>query len=343
MIRVACLGAGYFAHFHIDGWRRLAEAELVGVADIDPRRVENIGAPGFSDLETMLETTKPDLLDLIVPPAAQAAAIRTALAAGVKVIICQKPFCTSSAEAGAITAEAEAAGIPLIIHENFRWQPWYRTIKAALDAGRVGDLHQISFRFRTGDGQGPDAYADRQPAFRDMDRLLIRETGVHWVDTFRYLLGRPRAVYAELRQMNSVIKGEDAGIVIFDHVRDGQPVRAIFDGNRHLDHATENLRLTFGECWVEGTEGTITLAGDGSVKLRRFGQFETDTLLAARSYKGFAGDCVYALQGHVLAAMQGERAFENTAREYLEVLEIEGAIYASAKKGAKIRLKAKSA
>ncbi len=340
MIRVACLGAGYFAQFHIDGWRRLQDAELVGIADVDPRRVEGLGAPGFGDLETMLAATKPDVLDLIVPPKAQADAIRVALSSGVKVIICQKPFCTSLGEAAAITSEAEKAGTTLVIHENFRWQPWYRTIKAALDAGRVGDLHQVSFRFRTGDGQGPDAYADRQPAFRTMERLLIRETGVHWVDTFRYLLGRPRAVYAELRQMNPVLKGEDAGIVIFDHVRDGQPVRAVFDGNRHLDHATENPRLTFGECWVEGSAGTITLAGDGSVKLRRFGQFETDTLLAARSYQGFAGDCVYALQNHVLAAMAGARSFENTARDYLEVLEIEGAIYASAKKGAKIRIKA---
>ena len=338
MTRVACLGAGYFAQFHIEAWQRLTGAELVGVADLNPRLVEGLDVPGFGDLVTMLRVANPDIVDLIVPPHAQARAIRTCLAAGVQAIICQKPFCEDVDEAVTITEAARAAGIPLIIHENFRWQPWYRSLKAALDAGRIGELHQITFRFRTGDGQGPDAYADRQPGFRDMERLLIRETAVHWIDTFRFLLGRPLAVYAELRQMNPVLMGEDAGIVIFDHDGGGYPVRAIFDGNRHLDHATDNPRLTFGELSAEGTEGTITLSGDGALRLRRFGYSEADTLLPARGYKGFAGDCVYALQSHVLKAIKTGADFENTAADYLEVLEIEAAIYASASEHRKVAL-----
>jgi D-apiose dehydrogenase len=100
----------------------------------------------------MLRVAKPDIVDLIVPPHAQARAIRICLAAGVQAIICQKPFCQDVDEAITLTQEARAAGIPLIIHENFRWQPWYRTLKAALDARRIGALHQITFRLRTGDG-----------------------------------------------------------------------------------------------------------------------------------------------------------------------------------------------
>lgn len=338
MTRVACLGAGYFAQFHIEAWQRLTGAELVGVSDLNPRLVEALDIPGFGDLGTMLRVAKPDIVDLIIPPHAQARAIRTCLAAGVQAIICQKPFCQDVDEAVNITTEAQATGIPLIINENFRWQPWYRSLKAALDTGRIGELHQITFRLRTGDGQGPDAYADRQPAFRDMERLLIRETGVHWVDTFRFLLGRPLAVYAELRQMNPVLMGEDAGIIIFDHDGGGYPVRAIFDGNRLLDHATENPRLTFGELYAEGTEGTITLSGDGALRLRRFGHSEADTLLPARGYKGFAGDCVYALQNHILNALKTGAPLENTAADYLEVLEIEAAIYASASEHRKVAL-----
>lgn len=88
-----------------------------------------------------------------------------------------------------------------------------------------------------------------------MERLLIRETGVHWVDTFRFLLGRPLAVYAELRQMNPVLMGEDAGIVIFDHDGGGYPVRAIFDGNRLLDHANDNPRLTLASSTLKAPKG----------------------------------------------------------------------------------------
>ena len=48
MIRVACLGAGYFSQFHIDGWRRIDGVELVGVADLDPARAAATGAPAFT-------------------------------------------------------------------------------------------------------------------------------------------------------------------------------------------------------------------------------------------------------------------------------------------------------
>ena len=122
------------------------------------------------------------------------------------------------------------------------------------------------------------------PISRRCRRLLIHETGVHWIDTFRYLLGEPSAVYADLRKLNPVIKGEDAGYFIFDY---DNGVRALFDGNRLLDHGAENCRTTLGEALVEGTKGTLSLAGDGSVHLRHFGDLEaTSVLLAARAWAG---------------------------------------------------------
>ena len=49
----------------------------------------------------------------------------------------------------------------------------------------------------------PNAYLDRQPFFRDYPRLLIYETGVHFIDTFRFLLGEVEEVYANLRRPQS--------------------------------------------------------------------------------------------------------------------------------------------
>jgi len=191
MIKVACLGAGYFSQFHLDGWRRIEEVSLVGVADLDREKAQATDAPAFTDLDAMLSDTAPDILDVIVPPSGHAAAIRAGLAANVKAIICQKPFCTSLAEARDMAALAKAHNIPLIVHENFRFQPWYRTIKKAIDAGAIGQPLQGTFRLRPGDGQGKDAYLARQPYFQQMERFLVHETAVHWIDTFRYLFGDP--------------------------------------------------------------------------------------------------------------------------------------------------------
>ena len=68
MFRVACLGAGYFAQFHLDAWQRAEQAELVAVADKDIEKAKQAGVAAFSSLTEMLDKTKPDILDIILPP-----------------------------------------------------------------------------------------------------------------------------------------------------------------------------------------------------------------------------------------------------------------------------------
>ena len=334
-LKVACVGAGYFAQFHFDSWSRMPRAELVGVCDRDEAKAAISGAPTYSDVGEMLQILGPDILDVIVPPVAQADVVRQALSHGTKTIICQKPFMRSLEEAREIAAEASAAGATLIVHENFRFQPWYRVIKSEVDAGRIGTLQNMSFRMRPGDGQGPEAYLDRQPYFQQMERFLVHETGVHWIDTYRYLAGEPQAVYADLRQLNPAISGEDAGYIIFDFPGN---VRALLDGNRHIDHVAENHRFTMGEGHVEGTDGVLEIMGDGSVWFREKGSMTRKKIFEVVEHKGFAGDCVHALNAHVVAALLDGAQFENLANEYLKVIEIEEAVYRSAKEGCKVTL-----
>lgn len=334
-IRVACAGAGFFSSFHFGSWRRLTDVELVGACDRDLVRAKDTGAPAFSNLETMLKETAPDLLDVILPPESHDEAISAALEAGVRWIICQKPFCTELTKAEEVAKKVEKAGATLVVHENFRFQPWYRAIKRELENGKVGDVLNATFRLRPGDGQGRDAYLDRQPYFQKMPRFLIRETAVHWIDTFQFLFGPVSAVYADLRRINPHIAGEDAAFVLFDHQ---SGVRSLFDGNRHLDHMAENLRRTMGEALIEGTHGVLTLKGDGSVHHRAFGHLETVQILPPDARETFGGDCVHALQSHVIAAMRGDGLPENSAQDYLKVVAVEEAIYASATEGRKITL-----
>lgn len=326
MIKVACTGAGYFSRFHYDAWSRIDDVTIVGAMSRSKESAAETGYTPFDDLAEMLSSTKPDLLDIITPPPTHLDFIKIALAHGIKMIICQKPFCNDIDEAAEAIALVEQHDARIVVHENFRFQPWYRVIKKALDDGRIGDLHQITFRMRTGDGQGPRAYLDRQPYFQEMPRLLIHETGVHWIDTFRFLMGDPVGIYADLRKMNPVIAGEDAGYMIMDYA-DGK--RAILDGNRNLDHCADNHRTTLGECIVEGTKGTLFLNGDGVVSFRKFGSTDIETMMPKQDWSGFGGDCVFALQSHVVDAIKNGAALENTAQDYMRVLELEAAAYKS--------------
>lgn len=339
MLRLCTLGAGYFSQFHYRAWQRIDEVELVGICDRDAAAAARVGADfpaarTYADLDRMLESERPDLLDVIVPPAGHLDAIRAAAAHGIDVI-CQKPFCGTLQAAELAATLARDAGITLIVHENIRFQPWYGKLGALLASGTLGDVYGATFRLRPGDGQGADAYLGRQPYFRDMPRFLIHETGIHWVDVFRFLFGEVDAVTARLRRINPAIAGEDAGHVVME-MRSG--VTAVFDANRLADHRAENRRLTMGEMQIDAGAATVSLTGDGELLLRRHGQNTFETVDYSWRDVDFGGDCVYRTQMAAVAALEGRVPAVNTAEDYLTNLRIEEAIYESHDQGRRIVL-----
>jgi D-apiose dehydrogenase len=333
--RIAVVGAGYFAQFHLEGWRDCG-AEVVGLCDLNLEAAQALAArfgvvTVTCDVTQLLDTTRPTLVDVVLPPAAQRAVVPLALQRKLPTV-CQKPFGLDEAEARALTELAEQQGTPLVVHENFRFTPWFRECHRLIQGGHFGRVHGISFRLRPGDGQGPRAYLDRQPYFQTMPQLLVRETAVHFIDTFRFLMGEVRAVSARLRRLNPVIAGEDAALIVFefDHARSG-----LFDGNRLNDHSAANPRRTMGEMWLEGEAGVLRLDGDARLWWRPHHGAETEHRYDAGGSGAFGG-AVAALQAHVLAHLDHGAPLENGARDYLANLRVQTAIYRSHAEGRRI-------
>ncbi len=328
--RVAIIGAGYFGQFHFDAWQRMAGVTLAGFCETDAGRAaqtcETFGIPAFADAIEMVGTLKPDLIDITAPPPAHLGLIE-ALAPLVGHIICQKPFCGGVDGARKAIAVAERHNTRLAIHENVRFQPWYREAKKLMEAGAIGTPYQVSFRMRTGDGQGPDAYLDRQPYFQTMPRLLVHETAIHWIDTFRYLMGEISSTHAHLSRLNPVIAGEDAALITFQFENG---TRGLYDGNRLSDHIATNRRLTMGEMALEGSGGTLRLDGEGRLWLRAFGvNDEVEHRFDWRDHY-FGGDCVYLCNRAILTDWQRGKEAETEAHLYLRNQEIVEEIYAAA-------------
>jgi predicted dehydrogenase len=287
----------------------------------------------FTDARAMLDAVPTDLVDIVTPPPAHAALVTLAHARGLPVI-CQKPLAPSWAESVALADAAQRAGVLCVVHENFRFQPWYREAKRLLDAGALGTPHAIAFRLRPGDGQGPAAYLDRQPYFQTMQRLLVVETAVHWIDTFRFLLGEVTAITARLRRVNPVIAGEDAGYLIFEFA---QGATGLFDGNRLNDHVASNPRRTMGEMWLEGSAGVLRLDGEARLWWKPHHGDEREHGYAAGPAT-FGGGCCGALQQHVVSHLLHGTTVENTAREYLANLRVQEAAYTSNANGIRVVL-----
>ena len=332
-VRVALVGAGFFARLHLDAWQRLDSARLLAVCDRDPAthahvhaHVESADDPirVYTDMDAMLDTENPHLVDIATPPETHLSLVAEAAARGLA-IICQKPLAPTREDAERLVQECENAGVMLAVHENIRWAPWHRETARLIAEGKFGNLHRISMRLRPGDGQGAEAYLSRQPYFQSMRRFLVHETAIHWIDTFRFLMGEVTGVFARLEKLNPVIAGEDAGVIIFSFDNGST---GIFDGNRLNDHVSDNPRRTMGEMWVEGSAGVLRLDGAGRLWWKAHGEEEVEHPYRWRD-RGFAGDAVFALQSHVVTHLRDAGPLENSGRSYLRNLDIEDAVYRS--------------
>lgn len=332
-LKGVCLGAGYFSQFQYEAWTRIPEVEIVACCNRTQEKAQKVAdqfsipkAYGWDDLKEMFDTEKPDFVDIITPPETHLAVVEIAARKGIA-IICQKPLAPTLEESEKIVAVAAEANVPFLVHENWRWQPWYREIKVQMDAGTIGELHSISVRMRMGDGWPKDAYLARQPFFRDYPRLLIYETGVHFLDTFRFLGGEVESVYARLQQRNPDIKGEDAGQVMIGFKNGGT---AILDGSRYNESEAEDPRYTFGTVRIDGSQGHIELNFDGSLTLKKLGE-KAQKIEYKHERINFAGDCVYNLQRHFVDTMKAGGTFESTGEDYLKSITLVEACYKSHK------------
>ena len=155
---------------------------------------------------------------------------------------------------------------------------------------------------------------------------MVYENGIHFIDTYRYLLGEVEEVYAILRKLNPVIKGEDTAQVVFKF-KNGQV--GFWDANRYNEPNYPSPRYTFGECLVEGSEGSIRLYGDGRITLARLGEKEREHEYT-RENVHFAGDCVYTFQRHFIDCLISGHEFETHGEDYLQSIRVQEAIYQSA-------------
>ena len=174
-------------------WRQVIEADprarLVGVADTDAARAAALGAelglPHATDLATLAGLAEADAVILVTPPFGRANQIAAACAAGLA-ILAEKPLADSLAEAEAFVAQADAAGVPLMVGLNFRYLAVTQATKALFAEDRLGPPAFGRFLYeRWRDGRKPDI--NRYPL--TMHHPMLWEQSVHHFDLMRFVYG----------------------------------------------------------------------------------------------------------------------------------------------------------
>jgi predicted dehydrogenase len=143
-LRVASVGAGYFSRFHLEGWRAISGVEHVALCDSDGAKAralaQRFGIPEtHTDAAQMLDAARPDIFDIVTPPPTHHALVAAAAERGI-FAVCQKPLAPDYAQALAVVETAERAGSELVVHENFRFMPWFREAKGLIGNGTLGEM-----------------------------------------------------------------------------------------------------------------------------------------------------------------------------------------------------------
>jgi D-apiose dehydrogenase len=329
-LRGAIIGTGYFAQFHAEAWSRMAGVRLFAAADVNEIRAWEFAKrwgirKSYADAEEMLERERPEFVDIVTRPETHRPLTELAARRGAHVI-CQKPMAPTLPDCIAMVRACETAGVRLVIHENWRWQPWYREVRRLTDKGRFGTPFHLGFLMRTGDGRGSTAYRV-QPYFRDMPRLLIYETFVHFLDTYRYLAGEIESLYCITRRVNPNIRGEDCATV---QLRFRSGAGGLIDGNRISGPVTPPL--AFGEFRLEGDRAAVRVTPDGDIRIHEDGDDEREHVFA-KSDAGYKGDSVKAMQEHFISCLHSGRPAESEGEEYLKTVALVETCYRSAESG----------
>lgn len=195
---IGVIGAGGISRFaHLPNLARNPRVDVVAVADIDPVKArsasDEFGIPGcYDNYEKLLADPRVDAVTVTTWPTAHAAPVVAAAQAG-KHVLCEKPIATTLADADAMVAAADAAGVKFTMGYQHRFGTALPLIRRLLDDGVVGrpmGMTQV--------GIGPSSH--RVPWFLQKDLAgggVLIDWGIYTAHTILWLMGPVASVYAQ--------------------------------------------------------------------------------------------------------------------------------------------------
>jgi myo-inositol 2-dehydrogenase / D-chiro-inositol 1-dehydrogenase len=273
-MRIGLIGAGRIGAFHAETLAGLPEVDGVTLTDPDQARAqsvaEKVGARLVPDVPALLAAGI-DAVVIAAPTSTHAELVRTAARAGLPVF-CEKPIAPDVAGTRAVLADVVSAGTQLQVGFQRRFDAGYRTVRTAVQSGRLGWLHTL--RACTADPAPPHA------GYIPTSGGIFRDCSVHDFDIVRWITGREvTEVYATGGNRGEAFFAEagdvDTGVAVLT-LDDG--ALAVCTATRY-NGAGDDVRLE--AC---GSAGTLVAGLDDNVPMV---SAEGVAWPAGRPYGGF--------------------------------------------------------
>lgn len=181
-VRIAVLGAGRIGRVHADAIATVEDARLIAIADPVAAAAEAVSARhgcAVRDIDAIAASDDVDAVAICTPTDTHADLIERFAGVG-KAVFCEKPVDLDLARVRRCLDVVAATGTPLMVGFQRRFDPDFRALKSAIDAGRIGTVEMVTLTSRD-PGPPPAAYIARSGGiFRDMT--------IHDFDVARWLL-----------------------------------------------------------------------------------------------------------------------------------------------------------
>jgi UDP-N-acetylglucosamine 3-dehydrogenase len=239
MINCAVIGLGNMGKHHARVYGQLELANLVGVADIDPQRGEQIGnrfhCNSYTDFRNMIENEYIDAVSIAVPTSMHQEVAIFCIERGIHLLL-EKPIAATLKEAENISNAAQNKGVILQIGHIEHFNPAVLKLIEILQNGVLGQLLTIVVR-RVG---------ITPPQIRDAN--VIIDLAIHDIELCNFLINRlPEKIYCR------------AGTGILEDREDYADIFLSYDGVNVLIQSNWITPVKIRQMHLTGTKGYAEL------------------------------------------------------------------------------------
>lgn len=184
MVGIAVLGVGRIGRMHAKNIALHPRAALAGVYDIDEAAAAEVAAGlnarRFASIDAVLASAEVDAVLIATATATHVDLIERAVDAG-KPVLCEKPIDLSLARVDACARHIAGRQVPIMLGFVRRFDAGHAGVRRAIEAGDIGDLHQVVITSRDPD-MAPAAYIE-------VSGGIFRDMTIHDFDMARFILG----------------------------------------------------------------------------------------------------------------------------------------------------------
>ncbi len=324
---IALVGAGGISAAHLEAYRdagfnvavicspTLAHATARRDAFFPQARVTD-------DFDSLLTDPSIKVLDLTPHPADRLPLIEAALEAG-KHVLSQKPFVQDLATGQRLADLADAREVRLAVNQNGRWAPHMAWMRAAVEAGLIGDITSLQIAINWDHG-----WIEGTP-FEGIPELILYDFAIHWFDFAASLVGpRLQSVQASA----TLARGQSAKVPLL-----AQALVQLDRGQASFSFAGATKYGAQDSTYIAGTKGSLISRGPNlgtqEVTLVTAEGRATPELRGTWFNDGFRG-----AMGELLCAIEEDRTPIHNARDNLTSLALTFAAIKAAHSGEIVRL-----